>query len=68
MEVAQLLQGSKAIVKSGQELSQEEESALAQMTLQEAREKRKELAKLKVLQSYQEAKQKRWEINSRKNL
>ena len=46
-------------VRSGQELSAREESALANMTLAEAEEGRRELMRMRVLQSYQADKLKR---------
>lgn len=58
-EVAALLHGSASTVKSGSELSQREESILSSLSYHEALEKRKELARLRALQSYQEAKMKR---------
>lgn len=58
-EVMALLQGSKTTKASDKELSEHEEQILANMTLQEALEKRKELGRLRALQSYQVAKLKR---------
>ena len=59
-EVAALLQKSRAaVVQPGKELSEREENALANLSLHEAIEKRKELSRLRALQSYQEAKLKR---------
>lgn len=53
------MHGSASTVKSGSELSQREESILSSLSYHEALEKRKELARLRALQSYQEAKMKR---------
>ncbi len=67
MEIAALLAGSKSTVKTGKELSEREESILANMTMQAALEKRRELARIRALQSYQEAKLRRQnKIKSRK--
>ena len=46
-------------VRSGEELSAREESALANMTLAEAEEGRRQLMRMRVLQSYQADKLKR---------
>lgn len=54
-----LLNASKSTVPTDKELSEREEEALAKMTLQEAMEKRKELMRIRALQSYHEVKAKR---------
>ncbi|XP_040582267.1 U3 small nucleolar RNA-associated protein 14 homolog A [Lepeophtheirus salmonis] len=58
-EVMSLLNGSSAVLKPDQELSEREKSLLDKMTMREALLKRQELMKLKSLQSYQEQKVRR---------
>ncbi|XP_037082339.1 U3 small nucleolar RNA-associated protein 14 homolog A-like [Pollicipes pollicipes] len=66
-EIAVLLGGSASVVQPGQMLSEAERRALAAMSLDEALERRRELAKHRALLTYQEAKQRRQnKIKSRK--
>ncbi|KAF0293644.1 U3 small nucleolar RNA-associated protein 14 A [Amphibalanus amphitrite] len=66
-EIAALLGGSTAVVPAGQILSEAERQALAAMSLDEALERRKQLAKHRALLTYQEAKHRRQnKIKSRK--
>ncbi|QQP58438.1 Smooth muscle caldesmon_ putativelike, partial [Caligus rogercresseyi] len=55
-EVMSLLRDSQSVVKPNEELTQREKTLLDKMTLKEALEKRKELMRLRSLQSYQEIK------------
>nr|XP_006814008.1 PREDICTED: U3 small nucleolar RNA-associated protein 14 homolog B-like [Saccoglossus kowalevskii] len=55
-EVYAVLHGSKFAERSNHELSVAEEEALKAMSVEEARERRKELQKMRALQSYYEAK------------
>jgi len=58
-QVAALLAGSKSVVQSGEELSEIEKKGLENLTAEEAAERRAELAKVRALQSYQDAKYRR---------
>nr|CAG4651940.1 EOG090X08JJ [Triops cancriformis] len=58
-QIAAVLQSSKHTVQPGEELSQAEKDVLASMSLKEALERRRELARYRALQSYQEAKARR---------
>merc|ERR1711915_442340 len=58
-QVAALLAGSKAVIKDGEEYSEVERKGLEGMTAREAMERKAELAKVRALQSYQEAKYRR---------
>lgn len=58
-QISELLKGSKHVQDEDQELTQAETEALSSMSLQEALERRKELARSRALQSYQEAKARR---------
>lgn len=58
-QVAALLAGSKSVVQSGEELSEIEKKGLANLTAEEAAERRAELSKVRALQSYQDAKYRR---------
>ncbi|XP_078001379.1 U3 small nucleolar RNA-associated protein 14 homolog A-like isoform X2 [Glandiceps talaboti] len=55
-EIYAVLHGSKFAERKDQELSLAEEEALKAMSVEEARERRKELQKMRALQSYYEAK------------
>lgn len=69
-EVAAVLRGSTHVLeRSNKELTEEEEKALQGMDLEEAKERRHELQKLRALQSYYEAKCHRMKkIKSKKNV
>nr|SVE74266.1 EOG090X08JJ [Daphnia barbata] len=58
-QISQLLSGSKHVQAENEELTPAEKQALSSMSLKEALERRKELAKSRALQSYQEAKARR---------
>jgi len=58
-QVMALLKKSNKSEESKHALTQEEESELAQMSVREAEERRREIVRLKILQTYQEAKLKR---------
>ncbi|XP_070568067.1 U3 small nucleolar RNA-associated protein 14 homolog A-like [Ptychodera flava] len=55
-EIYTVLHGSKFAERPNQELSQAEEDALNAMSVEEAQERRKELQKMRALQSYYETK------------
>nr|CAG4644072.1 EOG090X08JJ [Lepidurus arcticus] len=58
-QIAALLQNSKHTFQPGEELTQAEKDVLASMSLKEALERRRELARYRALQSYEEAKARR---------
>merc|ERR1719430_2586722 len=58
-QVAAVLAGSRAVVREGEELSEIEKKGLEGLTVKEAEERKAELAKIRALQSYQEAKYRR---------
>nr|SVE84338.1 EOG090X08JJ [Daphnia pulex] len=58
-QISELLRGNKNVQAEDQELTPAEQEALTSMSLKEALERRKELAKSRALQSYQEAKARR---------
>nr|CAG4649451.1 EOG090X08JJ [Scapholeberis mucronata]SVE93701.1 EOG090X08JJ [Scapholeberis mucronata] len=58
-QVTELLRGNKQVQRDDQELTPAEQEALSSMSLKEALQRRKELAKSRALQSYQEAKARR---------
>jgi len=58
-QISELLRGSKHVPQADEVLSAAEKEALSSMSLKEALERRKELARIRVLQSYQEAKARR---------
>nr|CAG4640978.1 EOG090X08JJ [Eulimnadia texana] len=58
-QIAEILHGSKHVQKKGEELTEAEKEALSSMSLKEALERRKELSRMRALQSYQEAKARR---------
>ena len=54
-----MLAGSRAVVREGEELSEIEKAGLEGLTAKEAMERKAELAKIRALQTYQEAKYRR---------
>nr|CAG4641809.1 EOG090X08JJ [Eurycercus lamellatus] len=58
-QISALLKGNKHVQADNEELTPAEQEALSSMSLKEALERRKELARSRVLQSYQEAKARR---------
>nr|CAG4642610.1 EOG090X08JJ [Evadne anonyx] len=58
-QISELLSGSKHVQQDNEPLTPAEEEAMASMSLKEALERRKDLARIRVLQSYQEAKARR---------
>nr|SVE75209.1 EOG090X08JJ [Daphnia dolichocephala] len=58
-QISKLLSGNKHVQAANEELTPAEEEALSSISLKEALERRKELAKSRALQSYQEAKARR---------
>ena len=59
--MAALLAGAPSVAQEGELLSEVEKKCLEGMTVQEAIERKKELAKIRALQTYQEQK---WFITS----
>ena len=55
-QIAALLAGSKSVVAEGEEFSEVEKKVLEGLTAREVAERKKELAKMRALQTYQEAK------------
>lgn len=58
-QISQILAGSKHVHTPNEALTESEKQGLSAMSLKEALERRKELMRLRVLQSYQEAKARR---------
>jgi len=58
-QVAAVLASSRAVVREGETLSEIEKKGLEGLTAKEAEERKAELAKIRALQSYQEAKYRR---------
>merc|ERR1719370_361179 len=58
-QVAAVLASSRAVVREGETLSEIEKKGLEGLTVKEAEERKAELAKIRALQSYQEAKYRR---------
>nr|SVE73640.1 EOG090X08JJ [Daphnia atkinsoni] len=58
-QISDLLRGNKHVQAENEELTPAEKEALTSMSLKEALERRKDLAKSRALQSYQEAKARR---------
>nr|SVE86835.1 EOG090X08JJ [Daphnia similis] len=58
-QIIELLRGNKHVQAENEELTPAEKEALTSMSLKEALERRRELAKSRALQSYQEAKARR---------
>nr|SVE78316.1 EOG090X08JJ [Daphnia lumholtzi] len=58
-QISELLRGNKHVQAEKEELTPAEKEALTSMSLKEALERRRELAKSRALQSYQEAKARR---------
>ncbi|XP_057369846.1 U3 small nucleolar RNA-associated protein 14 homolog A-like [Daphnia carinata] len=58
-QISELLRGNKHVQAENEELTPAEKEALTTMSLKEALERRRELAKSRALQSYQEAKARR---------
>merc|ERR1719447_2086546 len=55
-QVAAVLASSRAVVREGETLSEIEKKGLEGLTVKEAEERKAELAKIRALQTYQEAK------------